>query len=104
MISMMAPAMNNTMDRGVLFAVHGGMIVNEINIGTSGGQIASGGTYTLSNLPGGSAVTPLFGAFYGIEPLGWSSTTPSAKAFAIHRIVDLSTGDDTADFIMLPLP
>ncbi len=104
MISMMTPAMNNTMDRGVLFAVHGGMIVNAINIGTtSGGQIASGGPYTLSNLPGGSAATPLFGAFYGIEALGWS-TTSSAKAFAVPRVVDLRTGDDTANLIMLPLP
>jgi hypothetical protein len=47
--------------------------------------------------------TPLIGAFYGIEALGWS-TTSSAKAFAIPRVVDLRTGDDTANLIMLPLP
>ncbi len=106
MISM-RPAMMSTMDRGVLFAVHGGMIVNAINIGSNaggGGQIASGGTYTMSNLPGGSAAAPLPGAFYGVEALGWTSTQSSLKAFAIPQVVDLRIGSDMADMIMLPLP
>ncbi len=106
MISM-GPAMTSTMDRGVLFAVQGGMIVNAINIGSNsggGGQIVSGGTYTMSNLPGGSAATPLPGAFYGIEALGWTSTLSSLKAYAIPQVVDLRTGSDAANLIMLPLP
>jgi hypothetical protein len=101
------PAMMSTMDRGVLFAVHGGMIVNAINIGSNaggGGQIVSGGTYTMVNLPGGSAATPLPGAFYGIEALGWTSTPSSLKAFAILQVADLRAGSDTANLIMLPLP
>ncbi len=89
----MRPAVMSTMDRGVLFAVHGGMIVNAINIGSNaggGGQIVIGGTYAMSNLPGGSAAAPLDGVFYGVEALGWTSTP---------RI-----GSDIADLIMLPLP
>ncbi len=103
----MRPAVMSTMDRGVLFAVHGGMIVNAINIGSNaggGGQIVSGGTYAMSNLPGGSAVAPLAGAFYGVEALGWTSTQSSLNVCAIPQVVDLRIGSDIADLIMLPLP
>jgi len=94
--------MNNKMDRGLLFAVHGGMIVNTIGINS---QIATGGTYTMTNLPGGSSTTPLPGAFYGIDAVGWLSTNPTGtyKAIAIPQIVDLRTGNDAATMDMLPL-
>ncbi len=95
MVSMSTSTMNGMMDRGVLFAVHGGMIVNAINIGSNGGgQIVSGGSYTISNLPGGTAATPLLGAFYGIEAVGWSSSptaTTATRAFSVPQTVDLST-------------
>ncbi len=94
------PKMNNTMDRGVLFAVHGGMIVNAISVDS---QMATGGAYTIMNIPGGSPGNPLVGAFYGIEAVGWSSTDPLAKAVAIPELVDLRTGDDFADVRMKPL-
>ncbi len=104
MISMATSTMNSMMNRGVLFAVQGGMIVNAINIGSNGGgQIVSGGTYTFTNLPGGSVALPLHGAFYGIEAVGWSSLT-TAGAFAIPQVADLRTGNDRADMTMLPLP
>jgi uncharacterized protein DUF4382 len=105
-ITMSASSMNNTMDRGVLFAVHRGMIVNAINIGTDiggGGQMVSGGTYSIASLPGGSAATPLPGAFYGIEAVGWNHLTPRLrKAIGVPQIVDLRSSDDTAAMLMIP--
>ncbi len=102
--------MNNKMDSGLLFAVHGGMIVDAINIGTTplgsltpGGQIGAGGSYTITNLPGGSPGSPLAGAFYGIDAVGWSSVNSTYKSIAIPQIVDLRTGNDGATMDMLPL-
>jgi len=92
--------MDNTMDKGLLFGINGGMIVNAIDVSSS---MVTGGTYTLSDLPGGSPGTPLLGAFYGIDAFGWSSTNATYKAVAIPQITDLQTGSDTANMIMLPL-
>jgi hypothetical protein len=78
------------LDRGILFAVHGGMIVNATNVND---QIVSGGTYTLTNLPGGTLSHPLPNAFYGMEVFGWSSSVPATNAIAIPRFVNLSTAD-----------
>jgi hypothetical protein len=104
-VVMTSPAkMNGTMDNGLLFAVHGGMIVNSINIGTTaigslapGGQIVSGGAYSISSLPGGFP-----GAFYGIDAVGWSNSLLYG-AIAFPQLVDLRTGNDSADMNMLPL-
>jgi hypothetical protein len=100
-ISMTQPLrMDNKMDKGVLFAVHGGMIVSAMDVS---GSMATGGTATMINLPGGTAGSPLPGAFYGIEALGWSSTNSLYKAIAIPQAVDLRTGNDSADMAMVPL-
>ena len=62
----------NTMDNGV--HVHGGMIVNAMSVGQSAGnQMATGGTYTMPNMPGGHRRI-LSHAFYGVEAIGWSSS------------------------------
>jgi len=59
------------------------------------------GAYTMDNLPGGSPATPLQGAFYGVEALGWSTT---ALGIGIPRVADLRTGDDTGvDMLMMML-
>jgi hypothetical protein len=90
------------MDRGVLFAVHGGMIVNAVKVD---GPMGSGGSYTLDNLPGGTATQPLPGAFYGITAFGWSSTDAAIRASAIPRFADLHISDATGmDLNMLMLP
>jgi hypothetical protein len=100
--TMMNMKMNGKMDSGLLFAVKGGMIVNAMPLPT---QMTAGGPYTLSNLPGGSPATPLPGAFYGVDAIGWQSSSPLGiyRALAIPRIVDLRTGDDSAPMDMLPL-
>ncbi len=92
------------LDRGVLFACHGGMIVNAISVDS---QMASGGTYTISNLPGGTDGHQLPGAFYGIEALGWSSGNPANRAAAAPRFANLTTSDAAGVDLtmeMLPLP
>ena len=91
----------NMMTNGILFAVHDGMIVNTMSVSSqmSGG---GGGSYTMANLPGGSSSTPLPGAFYGIEALGWSTTT---IGIGIPRVADLRVRDDThVDMLMMMLP
>jgi uncharacterized protein DUF4382 len=92
--------MNNMMDRGLLFAVNGGMIVNSIDVSSS---MMMGGPYAISDLPGGTPGTPLPGAFYGVDAFGWSSSDPLHRAIAIPQIVDLQTSNDTANMTMLPL-
>jgi hypothetical protein len=92
------------LDRGVLFACHGGMIVNAINVND---EMISGGTYTISNLPGGSPDRPLPGAYYGIEAFGWSSSNPANRAIAAPKVADLTTGDAagvdlTMEMLLLP--
>jgi hypothetical protein len=97
--TMQNPTMNNKMDQGVLFAAHGGMIVHAIQVDR---QMATGGAYTITNLPGGSPGNLLPSAFYGIEAVGWSTTNPLMKAVAVPQVVDLRNGNDTADLNMLP--
>jgi hypothetical protein len=99
--------MNNKMTNGIVFAVHGGMIVNAIDANS---QMATGGTYTMPNMPGGTPGSPHPLAFYGVESIGWSSTPMpgSSKVFraiAIPAIADLRTGDDTSVTMdMIPFP
>ena len=91
------------MDKGLLFAVNGGMIVNTLN-GTNSAidsQMDHGGSYAIT-VPGGSASMPLPGALYGIDAVGWSSSGALYKAVAVPQIVDVRTGNDTADIDMLP--
>ena len=86
----------NTMDSGKLFSVYGGMIINTIDVAT---QMPTGGAYTMSSMPGGSANT-----VYGIEAFGWSSTS-LVRAIAVPQVVDLSTGNATGvDMNMIALP
>jgi hypothetical protein len=94
------PSMGMGMSKGILFTVHGGMIVNTISVDSQ--MMSNGGLYTMANLPGGSLSNPLPGAFYGVEALGWSSTS---LGIGIPRVADLRTGDDTnVDMLMLMLP
>jgi hypothetical protein len=82
--------------------VHGGMIVNAVDVDS---QMATGGPYTMPNMPGGTLADPHPLAFYGVEAIGWDSLTPRPhRAIAIPAIADLRTGDDTSVTMdMLPL-
>jgi hypothetical protein len=99
--------MNGKMDNGIVFAVHGGMIVNAVDVST---QMAVGGSYTMPNMPGGTPGSPHPLAFYGVETIGWStSLMPNSmrrfRAIAIPAIADLRIGDDTSVTMdMIPFP
>jgi hypothetical protein len=86
-----------TLNKGVVFAVHGGMLMHAISIDSllAGGLPAS---YTLDGLPGGTAAQPLTDAMYTVEAIAWSTVTPSAPAIsvAMPRAADLSKGDATS--------
>ncbi|OGW34603.1 MAG: hypothetical protein A2X58_01905 [Nitrospirae bacterium GWC2_56_14] len=88
-------------DRGILFAVHGGMIVNAMNVNA---QIASGGSYTMTNLPGGTAQLPFPRACYAMEVVGWSSENPATRGVAVPRFVNLSTSDAAGIDLNLIMP
>jgi hypothetical protein len=103
--------MDGKMDNGIVFAVHGGMIINAMPVGQSAGnQMATGGTYTMPNMPGGTPGNPHLPAFYGVEAIGWSSSPMQGsnklfRAIAIPAIADLRTGDDTSVTMdMIPFP
>jgi len=114
-ISMLSPtAMDGKFNTGVVFAVHRGLIVDAIStmIGDLPvSDVSTGGSYTISNLPGGSTLNPLPSAIYGVEAVLWSTSTatfekimiPNYTAIAIPQIADLRTGDGTANLDMLPL-
>jgi len=100
--------MDNAMDTGFVFAAHGGLFIDAIS--TSRGDlplsdVSTGGTYTISNLPGGTTLNPLPSAFFGVDAEFWSSTTSTHEAIAIPPVVvDLRSGStDTADLSMFPL-
>ncbi len=95
--------MNGKMNNGIVFAVHGGMIVNAVDVDD---QMSIGGSYTMPNMPGGTPGIPHHSAFYGVEAIGWSSSPMpgSFRAIAIPAIADLRIGDDTsANLDMVPL-
>jgi hypothetical protein len=95
--------MNSKLDRGLLFAVHGGMIVNAIDV-SSQMTGTTNNAYNLMNLPGGTSSTNVLpGAFYGIDAVGWTSSPSIYKAIALPQIVDLRQGNDAANMNMLPL-
>ena len=83
------PADLNKLDSGILFAIHGGMIVHAINIDT---QMGAGGAYSVTNLPGGQP-----GAIYGVDAAGWSSSPlhPLRRGITAGAIADLRSGDAT---------
>lgn len=86
---------NVNIDNVVLFAVRGGMIVDRLFLANPFAASPSA-MYTMSNLPGGSATSPLPEAIYGIEAFGFG---PFDTAVGMPRMADLRMGnDDGADF------
>ncbi len=83
-------------DNGVIFATHGGVIVDALPLGAS--DIANGHAFPTLTLPGGTPADPLFRAFYGLEAFVWENGSPPPAGpflFGIPRVVDLRIGNDT---------
>jgi len=94
-MSSLSSVMMSQMSKGYVFAVHGGMIVNAKDVGAT--MTAGGGSYTLTNLPGGTTANPHPRAFYRVEAVGWSPSHPlSVRAMAVPPgLADLRKGDAT---------
>jgi len=90
--------LEGSMDRGIVFAVHGGIVVHAVR---ADDIIAQGGEYVLGNLPGGSGEHPLPGARYTIQAVGWSSTDQTVHAASLPEMADLSEGN--AEDVMLSM-
>ena len=106
-ISLSSPtAMTGKMNTGVVLAVHRGLIVNAISTFEDtlpASVVSTGGTYTISNLPGGTATTPLPSAFYAVDAVFWASPPVPEPYQAIAfppQFADLRTGDGTANLTM----
>jgi len=90
-----AQAVPGTYDSGYLVAVRMGTIVTTIPISTiltsNGG---AGGSYTVSNLPGGSPAQNLPGAFYYLYARVWNSANPltTLKRIDVSGYADLRAG------------
>ena len=81
--------------KGYLYITYGGLVIDCHDLDA---LIATGGgSFTVPGLPGGTAATPLAGAYYGVNILGWGSGT-FASGSQLH--IDLSTGNGTADITM----
>jgi hypothetical protein len=85
------------LDSGVVLISHGGMITMAL---PAASQMANGGPYSVSDLPGGFAC-----AFYGVEGFGWLAANPGAqRAISVPAVADLRTGNATnVDLTMIPL-
>jgi hypothetical protein len=106
-MSMLEPSvMNNMMDTGVIFAVYGGMIVDSISTARNDrplNAIRTGGSFTILCLPGGTIANPMQSAYYGVDASLWSSNTSTHESITTPQIVDLRSGNDSANLQMLPL-
>jgi hypothetical protein len=80
--------------KAYVFAVHGGMIVNSVDVGST--MSIGGGPYTIPNLASGFP-----GAFYGVETIGWDPLDLSIRAIAFPPgFVNLSSGNDATGVTM----
>jgi Domain of unknown function (DUF4382) len=81
--------------RGYVFAVHGGMIVNSVDVGSA--MSGGGGPYTIPDLASGFG-----GAFYGVEAIGWDPGSPmTIRAIAFPPgFVNLTSGSNAAGVTM----
>lgn len=87
------PADYSKFTNGYVFAVHGGMIVNSVDVHST--MSGGGGAYTIPNLASGFP-----GAFYGVEAIGWASNL-SIRAIAFPPgFVDLSSGSNATGVTM----
>lgn len=89
-------ALQAGLNKGYLFITSGGLIVDCYSVDSL--IAAGGGSYTIPNLPGGTAATPLPGALYGVNFSGWGG----GNAVAGSRFnIDLSSGNASAAITLM---
>jgi Domain of unknown function (DUF4382) len=74
--------------KGYLFITYGGLIIDCYDVDSL--MAAGGGSFSVANLPGGSATTPLAGAFYGVSVFGWGT---DAFASGSQLQISLTSGN-----------
>jgi hypothetical protein len=80
----MPGGMMGQMSNGIMFATFGGMIVNTVDVTN---RMATGGSFTMPNLPGGAPYS-----IYGLYTLGWGTNALSAGAVPF---IDMRSGSVT---------
>lgn len=90
------PKMDNKHDTGSLLAIRDGLIIDRIDISS---DMATGGSFTFDNLPGGTSTD-----IYRLYAIGWNSAAPLRTGMtSILKTVDLRTGSASGvDFTMFP--
>lgn len=89
-------SMKGSLNKGYLFITSGGLIIDCYQVDAL--VAADGGSYTIPNLPGGTIATPLPGAYYGMNVLGWGGgKVASGSQFNIN----LTTGNGAAAITMV---
>lgn len=90
------PKMDNKHDTGSLLAIRDGLIIDRIDVSS---DMATGGSFTLDNLPGGTSTD-----IYKLYAIGWNSAAPLRTGMtSILKTVDLRTGSASGvDLTMFP--
>jgi hypothetical protein len=86
----------NQYDRGELVVTWMGTIVTTLPLDTVlAANSGTGGTYTVANLPGGTAVNPMLAGLYGLYARVWNSGNPlsTLKRIEFNGIADLRMGN-----------
>ena len=85
------PSTLTGLTNGHLFITHGGVIIDSYDISS---LMDNGGQFNITNLPGGTPISPLAGAYYGVTALGWG---PGKKhGFGFQLFNDLTASNATA--------
>ena len=92
----MPATMIGALDKGYIFITYGGLIIDCYDLDAL--MAAGGGSYSISNLPGGTAATPLPGAFYGVSVFGWGGGNFASGS---QLQVDLTRGNRAAAITMM---
>jgi len=91
-----SPSLQTTLNKGYLFITSGGLIIDCYQMDAL--IAAGGGSYTVQNLPGGTAVNPLPGAYYGLNVMGWGGGQVASESL-FH--IDLTTGNGNAALTLM---
>ena len=94
------PPVTAPLDNLVVFAIHGGTIVNAQNLGSV--PVSSIVPYAITNLPGGQTGATFLSGVYGISAYGWRTggTDNVLRIGTVAGTADLRTGNATVNITM----
>jgi hypothetical protein len=95
-ISVSQPAsLIGKLNKGYFFITYGGLIIDCHDIDSL--MAAGGGSFTIPDIPGGTAANPLAGAYYGVSVFGWGT---GEFASGSQFLVDLTSGNRDVSITM----